>query len=284
MGAAARSWRSCRRGRPAPIGLGSGQAAFTIFVVVLFNLAAPAGAQTAVLRLETVATGIVVAVVSGFVFWPRGPQASLGPIAGRLYRASAATLRTVSADSLGLDGAGDGLVRGPPRAGRGPRAARGDAPGAGRRPPRRRRRHRPGGDHDPAVDRAGRRLGPQPTSGLGTIGPAEGRPARPPAELEAEAFEVAARFDAVAEALEHPGGPTARARRRPAQRPAPPRRPRAASPAEFLRLAWLWTWLTTVDELAARHRATSRVATVRGLPDPLVALTAGPDRPGSAQV
>ena len=69
---------------PGAIGLGSGQAAFTIFVVVLFNLAAPEGTQTAVIRLETVATGILVAVLAGFLFWPRGPQASVGPISARL--------------------------------------------------------------------------------------------------------------------------------------------------------------------------------------------------------
>ena len=161
VGACCRSWCSCRRGRRGPIGLGSGQAAFTIFVVVLFNLAAPAGAQTAVLRLETVATGIVVAVVAGFVFWPRGPQASLGPIAGRLYRASAATIRCRERRHPRPRRRPRRPGPGPPRAGRRPRAARGDAAGARRRPPRRRRRHRPGGDHDPAVDRAGRRLGPQ---------------------------------------------------------------------------------------------------------------------------
>jgi len=85
---------------PGAIGLGSGQAAFTIFVVVLFNLAVPEGTQTAVLRLETVATGILVAVLAGFLFWPRGPQASVGPISARLYRASAASIRAVSAEAL----------------------------------------------------------------------------------------------------------------------------------------------------------------------------------------
>ena len=84
---------------PGAIGLGGGQAAFTVFVVVLFNLAAPAGTRTAVLRVETVLTGIAVAVAAGFLFWPRGPVAGVGPIAGRLYRAAAGTIRSVAAET-----------------------------------------------------------------------------------------------------------------------------------------------------------------------------------------
>ena len=96
---------------PGAVGLGGGQAAFTVFVVVLFNLAAPYGTQTAVLRVETVLTGIAVAVVAGFLFWPRGPVAGVGPIAGRLYRAAAGTIRAVAAESLGLPGGHDDLLR-----------------------------------------------------------------------------------------------------------------------------------------------------------------------------
>jgi uncharacterized membrane protein YccC len=248
---------------PGAIGLGSGQAAFTVFVVVLFNLAAPAGAQTAVLRLETVATGIVVAVVSGFVFWPRGPQASLGPIAARLYRASAATVRTVSADSLGLAGGRDGLVR-----------ARHELAGA--REQLEETLQELGADRhaDVAVtDRVAIMTPPSMVRagdwsrsdlGLGTISPAEGRPDTPPPELEAEAFEVAARFDAVAEALERPGGPSLVFTTPAADSAAAPSAD-GRSPAEFLRLAWLWTWLTTVDG-SLRATADETLATVRGLP------------------
>ncbi len=250
---------------PGAIGLGSGQAAFTIFVVVLFNLAAPSGAQTAVLRLETVATGIVVAVVAGFIFWPRGPQASLGPIAGRLYRASAATIRSVSADTMGLTGATDGLVR-----------ARHELAGA--REQLEETLQELGVDRHADVAVTDRVAIMTPPSivragdwghadlGLGTIGPAEGRPSSPPRELEAEAFEVASRFDAVAQALEHADtDATALALTPPADRAAAAPSAEGRSPAEFLRLAWLWTWLTTADS-SLRATAEDTVATVRGLP------------------
>jgi hypothetical protein len=257
---------------PGAVGLGSGQAAFTVFVVVLFNLAAPSGAQTAVLRLETVATGIVVAVVSGFVFWPRGPQASVGPIAGRLYRASAATVRAVSAERLGLTGANDGLGR-----------ARHELVAAREQLEETLQELAADRRSDVALtDRVAMLTPPslvragdwsRTDLGLGTIDRSEGRPVTPPPELEAEAFEVAARFDAVADALEHP------------QAPAPPVPPGAglsatsssridegAAPsaegrdaAEFLRLVWLWTWLTTVDQ-SLRATAEETVATVRDLP------------------
>jgi uncharacterized membrane protein YccC len=49
-----------------------GQAAFTFFVVVLFNLLAPAGWKVGLLRIEDVAIGCAVSLVVGIVFWPRG--------------------------------------------------------------------------------------------------------------------------------------------------------------------------------------------------------------------
>lgn len=219
---------------PGAIGLGFGQASFTIFVVVLFNLAAPSGAQTAFLRLETVATGVVVAVVSGFVFWPRGPQASLGPIAGRLYRASAATLRAVSAETLGLVDGREGLAR-----------SRHEQTTA--REELEETLQELAADHrapvsltdrvaimiPPALVRAGDWS--HTDLSLGTIGPADGRPSSPPPELEAEAFEVASRFEAVADGLENPrlpGAPLAQARPDgpTARRPPGLRRPRAEIP------------------------------------------------------
>jgi len=49
-----------------------GQAAFTVTIVVLFNLLAPAGWKVGLLRVEDVAIGCGVSLVVGVLFWPRG--------------------------------------------------------------------------------------------------------------------------------------------------------------------------------------------------------------------
>ncbi|HEY7264814.1 MAG TPA: FUSC family protein [Trebonia sp.] len=49
-----------------------GQAAFTIVIVVLFNLLVPVGWTVGLLRIEDVAIGCAVSLVVGVLFWPRG--------------------------------------------------------------------------------------------------------------------------------------------------------------------------------------------------------------------
>jgi uncharacterized membrane protein YccC len=49
-----------------------GQAAFTVTIVVLFNLLDPAGWRVGLLRIEDVAIGCAVSLVVGVLFWPRG--------------------------------------------------------------------------------------------------------------------------------------------------------------------------------------------------------------------
>jgi hypothetical protein len=49
-----------------------GQAAFTVTIVVLFNLLAPAGWRVGLLRVEDVAIGCAVSLAVGVLFWPRG--------------------------------------------------------------------------------------------------------------------------------------------------------------------------------------------------------------------
>jgi uncharacterized membrane protein YccC len=55
-----------------------GQAAFTVTIVVLFNLLVPAGWRVGLLRVEDVAIGCAVSVVVGFLFWPRGAASLVG--------------------------------------------------------------------------------------------------------------------------------------------------------------------------------------------------------------
>ena len=70
-----------------------GQAAFTVFLVVLFNLVAPSGWKVGVVRIEDVAIGCGVSLVVGGLFWPRGVAAIVGDDLADAYRAGARYLR-----------------------------------------------------------------------------------------------------------------------------------------------------------------------------------------------
>ena len=67
----------------------AGQAAFTVFSIILFNLIVPSGWQVGVLRIEDVALGCLASLVAGFLFWPRGAGPALGGALAEAYRASA---------------------------------------------------------------------------------------------------------------------------------------------------------------------------------------------------
>jgi uncharacterized membrane protein YccC len=70
-----------------------GQAAFTVVVVVLFNLLAPAGWQVGLLRIQDVALGCLVSLVVGVVFWPRGAASVVGDDLADAFRSGATYLR-----------------------------------------------------------------------------------------------------------------------------------------------------------------------------------------------
>jgi len=65
-----------------------GQAAFTMAVLVMFNLLAPLGWSLGVVRLEDVAAGALIGLAVGVLAWPRGAEASIGWITSRLVDAS----------------------------------------------------------------------------------------------------------------------------------------------------------------------------------------------------
>jgi uncharacterized membrane protein YccC len=79
-----------------------GQAAFTVTVVVLFNLLAPAGWQTGLVRVEDVALGCAVSVLVGVLFWPRGASALFGDDLADALRAAAGHLRESAGWALGV--------------------------------------------------------------------------------------------------------------------------------------------------------------------------------------
>jgi uncharacterized membrane protein YccC len=79
-----------------------GQAAFTVTVVVLFNLLVPAGWKVGLLRIQDVAIGCGVSLVIGLLFWPRGAGAAVGDDLADAFRRGAAYLTQAVDWSLGL--------------------------------------------------------------------------------------------------------------------------------------------------------------------------------------
>ena len=77
---------------PAAISFAAGQAAFTLTLVILFNLIRPAGWEVGLLRLEDIALGCAVSIVVGLMFWPRGASAVLRQALADAYADSAAYL------------------------------------------------------------------------------------------------------------------------------------------------------------------------------------------------
>ena len=66
-----------------------GQAAFTLVVVILFNIIVPVGWEVGLLRVEDIALGCAVSLVVGLLFWPRGAGAALGTALAEAYTDSA---------------------------------------------------------------------------------------------------------------------------------------------------------------------------------------------------
>ena len=70
---------------PSAISFVAGQAAFTVTLLVLFNLLLPVGWRLGLVRIEDVAIGGAVSFAMGLLFWPRGAANELGRALGRAY-------------------------------------------------------------------------------------------------------------------------------------------------------------------------------------------------------
>lgn len=77
---------------PSMISFVAGQAAFTVLVVILFNIIQPLGWRVGLTRIEDVAIGCGVSIFVGFMFWPRGATAALGRALSNAYVASSGYL------------------------------------------------------------------------------------------------------------------------------------------------------------------------------------------------
>ncbi|MCW2549390.1 MAG: hypothetical protein JWN96_3850 [Mycobacterium sp.] len=77
---------------PAAISFAAGQAAFTLTLVILYNILAPAGWRVGLLRVEDIAIGCAVSLIVGLLFWPRGAAAALTQALAEAYTDSATYL------------------------------------------------------------------------------------------------------------------------------------------------------------------------------------------------
>jgi hypothetical protein len=77
---------------PAAISFTVGQAAFTMVLLFLFNIIAPAGWKIGLVRVEDIVIGGAVSLVAGLLFWPHGAGRSLGRALGRAYEECVAYL------------------------------------------------------------------------------------------------------------------------------------------------------------------------------------------------
>jgi uncharacterized membrane protein YccC len=69
------------------VGFIASQAAFTINLIIIFNLISPAGWQVGLVRIEDVAAGAAISIVVGLLLWPRGARRELGRSVAAYYRA-----------------------------------------------------------------------------------------------------------------------------------------------------------------------------------------------------
>jgi uncharacterized membrane protein YccC len=81
-----------------------GQAAFTITVVVLFNLLVPVGWKVGLLRVQDVALGCAVSLIVGVLFWPRGAAPVVGDDLADAFRRGSSYLTQAVDWALGVRG------------------------------------------------------------------------------------------------------------------------------------------------------------------------------------
>jgi uncharacterized membrane protein YccC len=97
---------------PAVISFAAGQASFTITLLILYNIIAPAGWKVGLVRIEDVAIGCAVSLVVGVLFWPRGAASALGIALAGAYAETARYLN--SAVTYGVVRCDDMLPPAPP--------------------------------------------------------------------------------------------------------------------------------------------------------------------------
>ena len=74
---------------PTVISFAAGQAAFTLVLVILFNIIQPTGWRVGLVRVEDIALGCAISIVVGILLWPRGAAAALSKALAEAYADSA---------------------------------------------------------------------------------------------------------------------------------------------------------------------------------------------------
>jgi hypothetical protein len=86
---------------PSAISFATGQAAFTVTLVILYNILAPTGWVVGLVRVEDIALGCAVSLAVGLLFWPRGAAAALGDALAQAYTDGARYLAAAVAFGMG---------------------------------------------------------------------------------------------------------------------------------------------------------------------------------------
>jgi uncharacterized membrane protein YccC len=97
----------CASYAASAVGFVAGQAAFTLTVIIIFNLISPTGWQVGLVRIEDVAIGTGISVVVGVLLWPRGARRDLARATSGYYHALVVYLHGAFAAVLS-DSAGEG--------------------------------------------------------------------------------------------------------------------------------------------------------------------------------
>jgi uncharacterized membrane protein YccC len=86
---------------PSAISFAAGQAAFTITLVVMFNVGQNPDWHIVLLRIQDIALGCAVSIVVALFFWPRGATAAVGKALAQAYTDSAGYLSSAIDYALG---------------------------------------------------------------------------------------------------------------------------------------------------------------------------------------
>jgi uncharacterized membrane protein YccC len=92
---------------PRVISFAVGQAAFTVVILMLFNIIQPLGWEVGLIRFEDVGIGFAVSLGVGLVFWPRGAAAVLQENMATAYSRGADFVAVTARRLAGRTDAGD---------------------------------------------------------------------------------------------------------------------------------------------------------------------------------
>ena len=81
---------------PEAVSFAAGQAAFTLMVIILFNIIQPTGWSVGLVRIEDIALGCAAGLISGVLLWPRGASAQIRTALADYYRRSADALEATT--------------------------------------------------------------------------------------------------------------------------------------------------------------------------------------------